>query len=64
VDVDFTGDEIGRGGDRLAFTWRNATRRELRIVVDVFGHQRAHRIVEDEQHEEDAPRPSPDPPTA
>ena len=59
VDIDLAIDQIGRGGDRLAFAWCNAARRELRIVVDILGHQRADRVVEDEQREDDAPRPLP-----
>ena len=39
----------------------DVARLELRIVVDVFDDQRAHRIVEDQHHQQRRARPSPTP---
>ena len=37
---------------------------ELRVVIDVVNNQRAHRIVEQHDHQQDAPAPAPNPPAA
>ena len=64
MDVDLAGHQVGGGRHGAAFAGGHVARLELRVVVDILDDHRPHRIVEDQQHQQDAPAPAPDPAAA